>query len=157
MLAKICPSCGYKNKPGEILCVNCMTDISSVEVIDTENLKNLEKEKIFESDEKQEREEVKKVLSLRERKSGDILEVTSGEVIGRASKGGELFSRLDNPKVISRLHCQIFSKQGKWYIRDMGSTNNTFLNGTKLKPNEEYELKEKDIINLAGVIEFEVL
>ncbi|MFN3995429.1 MAG: FHA domain-containing protein [bacterium] len=156
MIVKICPSCGYKNKPNEILCLNCMSDISSVKVIDEalEKLKDKEEEK--EANDKQ-LESVKKVLVLKEKKSGDILEVISGEVIGRAAKGAQLFLKLDNPKVISRLHCQIFFKDDKWYIRDMDSTNNTFLNGNKLGSAKEYELKEGDIINLAGVIEFEII
>lgn len=159
MIVKICPSCGYKNNPNEILCLNCMSDISSVEVIDTEALKDGGK-KVSESDKEVTEEKFegsRKVLNLREVKSGDVLEIVSGEVIGRSAKGMELFLRLDNPKVISRIHCQIFYKEGKWYIRDMDSTNNTFLNGNKLKPSQEYELKEGDVINLAGFIEFKVL
>ncbi|MFN3477741.1 MAG: FHA domain-containing protein [bacterium] len=133
-----------------------MSDISSVKVIDEalEKLKDREEEK--EANDKQ-LESVKKVLVLKEKKSGDILEIISGEVIGRAAKGSQLFFKLDNPKVISRLHCQIFFKDDKWYIRDMDSTNNTFLNGNKLESAKEYELKEGDIINLAGVIDFEII
>lgn len=135
-----------------------MSDISSVEVFDSSKYEDSSSQMGSQkSDTQNESTKERKLIFFKERKEGVILELSSGDVIGRIAKGTEIFQKLDNPKVISRLHCQVFFKDNQWFIRDMDSTNNTFLNGNRLIANKEYELKKGDIINLAGVIEFEVL
>lgn len=53
-------------------------------------------------------------------------------------------------KAISRIHCKIMSRNGKYQVMDLGSTNGTFLNKKKLVPNVGYEINDRDIIRLAG-------
>ncbi len=48
-------------------------------------------------------------------------------------------------KSISSQHCLIFYENGKFFIRDLNSTNGVYLNGKKV---EESELKDGDIIKL---------
>lgn len=38
---------------------------------------------------------------------------------------------------VSRNHLQIFSKNGEYFIKDLGATNGSFINEQKLSPNEE--------------------
>ena len=38
---------------------------------------------------------------------------------------------------ISNIHTRLFQKQGKWWIDDMGSTNGTLLNNTRLSAPDE--------------------
>lgn len=146
---KICPSCGYKNKPNEILCINCMIDISSIQVVDstTQKEKEIEEETIDQSVDKN---------NIKLVNGNNVLLLSSGDIVGRLSKGASIFEKLDNPKVISRLHFQVLYKDNKWFIKDLGSTNNTFLNNQKLVPEKEYEIKSGDLINIAGVIDFVV-
>lgn len=146
---KICPSCGYKNKPNEILCINCMIDISSIQVVDstTQKEKEIEEEIIDQSVDKN---------NIKLVNGNNVLLLSSGDIVGRLSKGASIFEKLDNPKVISRLHFQVLYKDNKWFIKDLGSTNNTFLNNQKLVPEKEYEIKSGDLINIAGVIDFVV-
>ena len=54
---------------------------------------------------------------------------------------------VDNPYV-SRMHAQILSDQGRFRIRDLGSKNGTFVNGTRLK-DEPRQLESGDRIELA--------
>lgn len=48
-------------------------------------------------------------------------------------------------KSISSEHCLIFYKNGKFFIRDLNSTNGVYLNNKKI---EESEIKDGDIIKL---------
>ena len=54
-------------------------------------------------------------------------------------------------KVISRMHAKIYKKEDEWKIVDLLSTNGTYLNGEKLKPEEEYSLKSGDKVRFANL------
>lgn len=56
-------------------------------------------------------------------------------------------------KGISRKHCKFIYKRGKWWIKDLNSTNGTYLNGTKI---DEEIIKENDVI-LCGISSIKVL
>ncbi len=91
-------------------------------------------------------------------------------VIGR---GREVTLTLPHP-LVSRRHCEIFERDGRLYVKDLGSLNGTFINNTKivgeqvLNPNQlltlgnvtfraQYELgqptDEKVVLNRTATIE----
>ncbi|KAK0552430.1 hypothetical protein OC845_001696 [Tilletia horrida] len=53
-------------------------------------------------------------------------------------------------KVLSRTHAELWSENGKIYIRDLRSSNGTFINGNRLSPegceSEPAEIKNEDLI-----------
>ncbi|KAJ4352082.1 uncharacterized protein N0V89_007428 [Didymosphaeria variabile] len=55
-------------------------------------------------------------------------------------------------KVVSRKHCELWCKNGEWWIKDVKSSSGTFLNHIRLsQPNQEskpFKLKDGDIIQL---------
>jgi hypothetical protein len=55
-------------------------------------------------------------------------------------------------KVVSRKHCELWCKEGSWYIKDVKSSSGTFLNHIRLsQPNVEskpFRIKDGDIIQL---------
>ncbi len=53
---------------------------------------------------------------------------------------------------ISRKHCKIVRDNSGYKIADIGSTNGTWINGTKLTPNSMYELKDGNEIKLADIV-----
>lgn len=59
---------------------------------------------------------------------------------------------IDITKKISRNHCSIHQKDGKYYLIDEESTSGTFLNNKKCIALEEYPLKEGDTIQLPNVL-----
>ena len=52
---------------------------------------------------------------------------------------------------ISRRHALITTEKNTYYISDLGSTNGTFLNGSRLQRGERQKLSDGDIIKLADV------
>ena len=52
---------------------------------------------------------------------------------------------------ISRMHCRIEENMGRAFVRDLGSTNGTFRNGIKLKPQESVMIEEGDEIRIGRV------
>lgn len=57
---------------------------------------------------------------------------------------------------ISRVHAKIKVRAGRCYIADLGSTNCTYVNGSKLSPNQEVILSKGDQIKVSDE-EFEFL
>jgi diguanylate cyclase (GGDEF)-like protein len=66
-------------------------------------------------------------------------------VIGRAPGCG---FRLDDPGV-SRQHCRIWRDGDGWRLRDLGSTNKSFVNGA---PVDEVELRDGDRIGIGETV-----
>jgi pSer/pThr/pTyr-binding forkhead associated (FHA) protein len=109
-------------------------------------------------------EKIKLELVLVENKELKI-EIVNNAIIGRYHLGKEIFQKLSNPKLISREHANIFFKNNKWYIRDLNSTNGTYLliknqskgdnvNEIKLEPYKDYEISKGMILNIAKLINF---
>jgi pSer/pThr/pTyr-binding forkhead associated (FHA) protein len=67
-------------------------------------------------------------------------------VIGREDKNDVVLP--DNLKVVSRKHARIIDTDGILQLVDLGSANSTYLNGERLRANEEYPLQSKDIISI---------
>lgn len=55
---------------------------------------------------------------------------------------------ISNDQTASRFHCYLLKKaqDGKYYIRDNGSTNGTTVNGKKLQKNQEIQYKKDDTV-----------
>ena len=53
-----------------------------------------------------------------------------------------------NSEVVSRRHVEIVQKGGRFYARDLGSTNGTMLNDDRILPGKSYELKHNSRIGL---------
>ncbi len=64
---------------------------------------------------------------------------------------GKLLGEVDcliNDASVSRLHAKIWKKENTIHIQDLSSTNGTFVNGKRLHPGEETEIKKGDELNL---------
>lgn len=59
------------------------------------------------------------------------------------------YSVSHNP-AISRKHAEIISRKGRYYIRDLGAKNRTYVNGKLLPGKSESELANGDVIKLAN-------
>jgi hypothetical protein len=52
---------------------------------------------------------------------------------------------------ISRTHCKIRKKDGKYFVTDLHSANGTFLNKLRLEEKKAYELHNGDVLRLANL------
>lgn len=55
-----------------------------------------------------------------------------------------------NNNSVSRRHAKIRVQSGKCYLSDLGSTNSTYINGTKIAPGQEVALIPGDVIKLSN-------
>ena len=76
-------------------------------------------------------------------------------VIGRPSPDATQTSLLavnlewvENNRRISRQHAQITESDGTFFIESLSPNNPTFLNSTRLQPNEKYPLSHGDLVVL---------
>lgn len=58
--------------------------------------------------------------------------------------------------MISRVHCKISAVEKNFFITDLQSSNGTFINYSKLSPNQMYPIKNNDIVRIAN-LEFRVV
>ena len=66
-------------------------------------------------------------------------------MVGRAPESD---IRIDDI-LIARKHAVLFEEEGQWYLRDVMSTNGTWLNGKRLQAGEACLLHENDEIIFA--------
>lgn len=82
--------------------------------------------------------------------SGDIKgRVWESETLLRAGRLGSLEIVLDDSSV-SRRHAEVRHGEEGWYVRDLESTNGTYVNGVRIGPGEQ-PLKPRDIVQFGKV------
>ena len=80
---------------------------------------------------------------------GITIEAGNGDVLGR-SKGPHA-AVLGRFSVISGSHCRVIKTSSGWSIEDLGSTNGTFYNNSRLAPNTPVSIQSNGRIKLANV------
>ncbi len=72
---------------------------------------------------------------------------------------GRLKTEVDceiNNTSVSKIHTEIIKRDGHFFIKDLNSSNGTYVNSERIKSNFEVEIKKHDIIGIANM-EFEFL
>lgn len=79
-------------------------------------------------------------------------------IIGRSDPEGNIFPEIDLTAYggdvggVSRKHAVLAVKGSQIYIEDLNSTNFTYLNKSKLEPENQYPLNDGDEIRMGGLI-----
>jgi len=92
-------------------------------------------------------------IKLSSQSNGAVIDASEGDILGRTK--GNFTGILGKFSHISGNHCQIIKVNGAWSIKDLGSTNGTFYNGTKINPNSSMPVQNNGIVKIAD-IEFRV-
>ncbi len=75
-----------------------------------------------------------------------IIDNEEGLTVGRED-GNTIVVDLDN---VSRRHAMVSNKDGKYFVKDLGSTNGTYLNDAEI--HEEQPLRTGDLVKVGGAI-----
>ena len=93
-------------------------------------------------------------IELRNAQSGELRRFSQQEVLwGRDGSCDLVFA---DCRRVSRRQAALLCGNGAWYIRDLNSTNGTFVNGERLNPGEVKVLRIGDKICLGGEVNLTV-
>ena len=85
----------------------------------------------------------------RARNSISIRRLHIGAVAEDGGNKNEIVVR-DLERMISRSHCEIHKRNGKFFLIDCGSANGTRLDGQRVKPGKPVRVKSGARVELAG-------
>lgn len=94
-------------------------------------------------------------FSMLRKRNGEKITINRSEYVIGKERRRVNYCISDNNSV-SRTHAKIRVRAGRCYISDLGSTNCTYVNGTKLSPNQEVILSPGDQIKISDE-EFEFI
>lgn len=167
---KVCRLCGEHNAPDELFCARaeCGTSLADVGVVDTSWIQSETAE-----DGGGERGEIDVGGEARRQQSPDqggrttrdsemaqagpcTLVFPWGRVpvigylgVGREAGFSAISGQLDPFSTVSRRHATVGAAQGRWTVRDLGSTNGTYLNGIRLAEGETRVIGHGDQIGFS--------
>ncbi len=162
----ICPNCQHKEISGAIFCSKCGAQLVDMN-ISTHKIHTAERraaESITEKLKPTTPTTLQSWISLHMIESGQILPLAERTefTLGRIAEDQPIVPDVDLSPYnayacgVSRLHCAIKLIEGQVYIVDLGSSNGTYLNGTRLTPYTEMPVADGDIIYL-GKLKIQLL
>jgi hypothetical protein len=162
----ICPNCQHKEISGAIYCNNCGAQLVS-KSIETHKINTGETRSVVEVSTgriKPPSAPLQSWISLHMIESGQIIPLVDRTefTLGRSAEGQPIVPDVDlsshnaYANGVSRLHSAIKLIKNQVVIVDLGSSNGTYLNGTRLSPYMETPLVHGDIIYL-GKLKIQVL
>lgn len=80
----------------------------------------------------------------------DVFPDRKATFIGRSAKGSDVV--IQGNKNISRVHAAVSVRGGQLFVRDMSSSNGTFVNGQRLTPNVETPVNVGDRVTFADTV-----
>lgn len=163
----ICSNCQHQNVSGAVFCAECGAQLDGVETLTTHNISD--EEIAQELNQKEPRPEppsspTNSWISLHLMDSGKILPLATRNefTLGRLSEGQPIMPDIDLTPYqayasgVSRLHAVVKRDANRIFVMDLGSSNGTYLNGRRLNPHMEEDLKHGDVVAL-GKLKIQVL
>ncbi|MBF0536793.1 MAG: FHA domain-containing protein [Nitrospirae bacterium] len=136
---KVCPTCKATNAPTEVMCVRCLGDISGVAV--------------EEDRPSPPSQETRPVMTLKTSDGKDII-VHDGDVVGRMAVGADV---IEPYKTVSRRHARFTCEDGNWYIEDLNTTNETYIDDVRLSTGKKVQLLSNQRLTLSSALELIVI
>jgi len=163
----ICSNCQHQNVSGAVFCAECGAQLDGVETLTTHNITNDEIEEGLGKNEPHPEppsSPTNSWISLHLMDSGKILPLATRNefTLGRLSEGQPIMPDIDLTPYqayasgVSRLHAVVKRDTARIFVMDLGSSNGTYLNGRRLNPHTEEDLKHGDVVAL-GKLKIQVL
>ena len=165
----ICPNCQHKEMSGAIYCSKCGAQLIDM-AIATHKIHTAETRQEAQRDTTRTQPppptpvHLQSWISLNMIESGQILPLADRTefTLGRSAEGQPIVPDVDLSPYnayangVSRLHAVLKLIQDHIVIMDLGSSNGTYLNGTRLQPYVETQVAHGDVIYL-GKLKIQVL
>jgi len=162
----VCPTCQHENLDGTVFCSDCGMQLEGADPTVTQAIRGSETLHIP-ADEKQTdfySTGVDTWASLHLVESGHILPVSGREefTVGRISDAQPIMPDIDLTPYkayasgVSRLHAVLKREGERVILRDLGSSNGTYVNGKRLQANADQVLHHGDILSL-GKLKIQIL
>lgn len=159
----VCPNCKHQEADGSIFCSECGMQLIQYTPGETQRF-NTPTGELGIAPKPDAPAPSPAWISLHLLDSGQILPVSDRVefTMGRVSENQPImpdvdlspFKAFDNG--VSRLHAVIRNNSGNIIIMDLGSSNGTYINGTRIVPNIEQPLRHGDIVAL-GKLKMQVV
>ncbi len=166
----ICANCGAENPPGVMICRSCGQLVTGAPVGTTYRL---EESEILEYASEQLKnvnlndrklhfpEDATFAIQIREVDAPMVYSPEKTLLVGRRNKDHDFVPDIDlYPYAgfllgVSRRHAMIYRKDDRLVIEDLGSSNGTFVNGSRIEPKEPYPLYDGVEVSL-GKLHFTI-
>lgn len=174
---KICNLCGEHNTPDELFCVgtDCGTSLADLSVVDSSWIQRATAddaipENVDLETDGQGRQNQTPIALAHTVRDIDVGQAAScalvfpwGRVpvvgqfgVGREAGFSPISGQLGSFTTVSRRHAVVGAAQGQWLVRDLGSTNGTYLNGERLAEDESRAIGNGDRVGFSRSLQVEV-
>jgi pSer/pThr/pTyr-binding forkhead associated (FHA) protein len=153
----MCPSCQHQEVEGALFCSDCGAQLHTGSLV-TQNIhtNGIRNEALNAIPQGQKNALATGSLSLQLLEGGHLLPLANRNefTMGRVSDGQTIMPDIDLTPYqayengVSRLHAVLKKNDNRVIIMDLGSSNGTYVNGVRLKPENEYPLSHGNIIAL---------
>ena len=153
----MCPTCQHQEVIGALFCSECGTQLQ-MQALVTQNIhtNGMNRVALDAIPPAQKKAIDSGALTLQLLDGGQLLSLAdrSEYTMGRVSEGQTIMPDIDLTSYnayecgVSRLHAVLKKSTEKVVIVDLGSSNGTYVNGVRLKPENEYPLSHGNIISL---------
>jgi hypothetical protein len=152
----ICPNCKNQEADGAIFCSECGIQLIQYSVAETQKFSAATDHLGTAPITTELPQQGTTWISLNMLESGQIIPVSERTefTMGRVSENQPIMPDVDLSPFkafengVSRLHAVIRNNTGNIVIMDLGSSNGTYINGTRIVPNIEQSIRHGDIIAL---------
>lgn len=171
---KVCPSCGERNAATSMLCTRCAVSLISVPISDPSTAIIQEGRSKVEGDDglscpncgalNSREAQICETCSSRLSKGEDCcvargfaiewpwstVVVSNYLAVGRDPEFSPVAEELEKYDRVSRRHAEFRIGDGCLFLKDVGSSNGTFVNERRLFPHEEVEVRIDTVIRFAS-------
>lgn len=155
----LCPTCQHLEVEGALFCGECGAQLLSMETLVTQTIQQtngMSNAALGATPQKRKIASVSGAMTLQLLDGGQILPLADRNefTMGRVSDGQTIMPDIDLTPYrayeygVSRLHAVLKKSKGKVIVMDLGSSNGTYVDGVRLKPENEYPLSHGSIISL---------